>query len=73
MIALGKVTEVGLFTEKVEVKKTELSDIELEARIKEKLNKMAKIVDITDVRDVQEIECQTLDTTEATDESHPES
>ena len=73
LIALGKVTEVGLFTEKVEVKKTELSDIELEARIKEKLNKMAKIVDITDVRDVQEIECQTIDTMEAADESHPES
>ena len=38
LIALGKVTEVGLFTEKVEVKKSELSDIELEARIKEKLS-----------------------------------
>lgn len=50
---LGKVTEVGLFTEKIEVKKTELSDTELEARIKEKLNKLAKIVDITDISDAQ--------------------
>lgn len=58
---LGKVTEVGLFTEKIEVKKTELSDAELEARIKEKLNKFAKIVDITDVREVEEIDCQTID------------
>lgn len=58
---LGKVTEVGLFTEKIEVKKTELSDAELEARIKEKLNKFAKIVDITDVREVEEIDCQSLD------------
>lgn len=50
---LGKVTEIGLFTEKIEVKKTELSDVELEARIKEKLNKLAKIVDITDISDAQ--------------------
>jgi hypothetical protein len=50
---LGKVTEIGLFTEKIEVKKTELSDSELELRIKEKLGKLAKIVDITDIADVQ--------------------
>ena len=50
---LGKVTEIGLFTEKIEVKKTELSDNELEQRIKEKLNKLAKIVDITDISDAQ--------------------
>lgn len=49
---LGKVTEVGLFTEKIEVKKTDLSDAELEARIKEKLSKMAKIVEINEVQDV---------------------
>ena len=51
---LGKITEVGLFTDKIEVKKTELSDAELEMRIKEKLNKMAQIVDVTDVTDVEE-------------------
>lgn len=60
---LGKVTEIGLFTERVEIKKTELSDSELEARIKEKLSKMAQIVDITDVTDVEE----------STDEHSPES
>lgn len=49
---LGKVTEVALFTERVEVKKTDLSDSELDARIKEKLERMAKIVDVTDVTDV---------------------
>lgn len=70
---LGKVTEVGLFTEKIEVKKAELSDAELEARIKEKLSKMAKIVDITDVQEVQEISCQELDTDEDDSESHTES
>lgn len=52
---LGKVTEIGLFTEKIEVKKNDLSDAELEARIKEKLGKLAKIVDITDVKDVTDV------------------
>jgi hypothetical protein len=49
---LGKVTEVGLFTDKIEVKKSDLSDAELDARIKEKLGKMAKIVEISEVQDV---------------------
>ncbi len=49
---LGKVTEVGLFTDKIEVKKSDLTDDELDARIKEKLGKMAKIVEITEVQDV---------------------
>jgi len=73
---LGKVTEVGLFTEKIEVKKTELSDVELETRIKEKLNKIAKIVDITDVQEIQEIQeidCQELDTAEDDGERNTES
>lgn len=53
---LGKVTEVALFTERVEVKKTDLSDQELDARIKEKLERMAKIVDVTDVTEVDIVE-----------------
>lgn len=48
---LGKVTEVGLFTEKIEVKKTDLSDDEIEARIKDKLNKFMGVVDIVDVNE----------------------
>jgi hypothetical protein len=64
---LGKVTEVGLFTEKIEIKKAELSDAELEARIKEKLGKFAKIVDITDVREVEEVECQSVDNEPSTE------
>ena len=36
---LGKVTEVALFTERVTVKKEEVSDLELEQRIKDKLNR----------------------------------
>ena len=56
MELLGKVTEVALFTERVEVKKTQLSDTELEQKIKDKLNKMALIVDVTDVTDVIDME-----------------
>jgi len=53
---LGKVTEVGLFTEKIEVKKTELSDTELEARIKEKLNRFMGVIDVVDIADEDEKE-----------------
>jgi hypothetical protein len=46
---LGKVTEVALFTERVEVKKTEMSDVELENRIKDKLNRFMGVIDVVDV------------------------
>ena len=46
---LGTVTEVALFTERVEVKKTEMSDVELETRIKEKLNRFMGVIDVIDV------------------------
>lgn len=50
---LGKVTEVALFTERVEVKKTEMSDVELEARIKDKLNRFMGVIDVVDVTEEQ--------------------
>jgi hypothetical protein len=46
---LGKVTEVALFTERVEVKKAQMSDVELEMRIKEKLNRFMGVIDVVDV------------------------
>jgi len=46
---LGKVTEVGLFTEKIEIKKEELSDGELDQRIKDKLSKFMGVVDVVDI------------------------
>ena len=70
---LGKVTEVGLFTEKIEIKKAELSDAELDARIKEKLGKMAKIVEITDVTDVVENLKNTSQTLDNDQEAHESS
>ena len=42
---LGKVTEVGLFTERISIKKEELSDDELNDRIREKLAQLQRTVD----------------------------
>lgn len=52
---LGKVTEVALFTERVEVKKAEMSDAELEARIREKLGKYMGKAHVVDA-EVKEID-----------------
>ena len=49
---LGKVTEVGLFTERIEVKKTDMSDAEIEQRIKDKLARFMNVTDVSDVEDV---------------------
>lgn len=46
---LGKVTEIGLFTEKIEVKQAESTDAEIEQRIKDKLNRFMGVVDVIDV------------------------
>jgi hypothetical protein len=43
---LGKVTEIGLFTDKIAIQKEALTDTELEQRIKEKLNRFMGVVDI---------------------------
>lgn len=48
---LGKVTEVGLFTDKIEVKKTDLTEAEIDAKLKEKLAKFMDVQD-ADVIDV---------------------
>ena len=51
---LGRVTEVALFTERIEIKKTEMSDTELESRIKDKLNKFMHVIDVTDISEISE-------------------
>lgn len=43
---LGKVTEVALFTDRVEVKRTTLDESELDAKIKEKLARFTGVVDV---------------------------
>jgi hypothetical protein len=52
---LGKVTEVGLFTERIEIKKTELSDVELDERIKQKLQIIQKTIEV-DATEVESVE-----------------
>ena len=49
---LGKVTEVALFTERVSVKSEDVSDEELDARIKEKLGRYMGVVDVVDVEEI---------------------
>jgi hypothetical protein len=53
---LGKVTEVALFTDRVEVKHTEMSDDELTEKIREKLSRYMGKVDIVDATIVGEDE-----------------
>ena len=50
---LGKVTEVGLFTEKIEVKKTDLTEEEIDKKLKEKLAKFMDVSD-ADIIDIEE-------------------
>lgn len=49
---LGKVTEVALFTDRIAVKNEEVTDEELDARIKEKLGKYMGAVDVVDVEEL---------------------
>ena len=60
---LGKITEVGLFTEKIEVKQIESTDAEIEQRIKEKLNRFMGVVDVI------EVETEELDEPEKPDDA----
>ena len=46
---LGRVTEVALFTERVQIQKAAMSDDELDTRIKDKLNRFMQVVDVIDV------------------------
>lgn len=57
---LGKVTEIGLFTERVEIKKTEMSEKDLDERIKDKLNRFMGVVDATPT-DAIPVEAQRID------------
>jgi hypothetical protein len=52
---LGKVTEVALFTDRIAVKSEDVTDEELDARIKEKLGKYMGAVDVVDA-DITEID-----------------
>jgi hypothetical protein len=66
---LGKVTEVGLFTEKIEVKKTDMTEDEVDRKLKEKL---AKFMDVTDVQPIEDIDVIEVVATPAPPEDEPE-
>lgn len=53
---LGKVTEVALFTDRVEVKSTEVSDEDLEKRIREKLAKYMGKAEVVEVEEIEVVE-----------------
>ena len=50
---LGKVTEVALFPDRVSVKSEDVSDEELDARIKEKLGRYMGAVEVVDVEEIE--------------------
>ena len=52
---LGKVTEVGLFTDKIEVKKLDLTEDEIDKKLKEKLAKFMNVSDV-EYTDIEEID-----------------
>jgi hypothetical protein len=46
---------VGLFTDKIEIRKTDLTDAEIDQKLKDKLNRFLNVTDV-DVTDVEEVE-----------------
>ena len=52
---LGKVTEVGLFTDKIEVKKLDLTEAEIDKKLKEKLAKFMNVSDV-EYTDIEELD-----------------
>ena len=66
---LGRVTEVALFTDRVDVKGTNaLTDAELEAKIKDKINRFMQVTDVIDVTLAEEDAEVSADTPETPDE-----
>lgn len=67
---LGKVTEIGLFTERIQVKKEELADHELDERIKEKLAQLQKTVEAeVQEREERNADAEDVEVKEKEDES----
>ena len=71
---LGRITEVAVFTERVEIKKADMSDSEIDKKIKEKLNKFMGVVDVEDVAAVDDvyIKDENVDTSEERVQKNPE-
>lgn len=66
---LGKVTEIGLFTERISIKKEELNDDELDQKIKEKLAQLQKTVEVeAKEREERNADAEDVELNEAKDE-----
>jgi hypothetical protein len=72
---LGKVTEIGLFTERISVKKEELNDEELDTRIRDKLAQLQKTVDaeakVKEERNADAEDVELLENNGEDDDSEP--
>ena len=64
---LGKVTEVGLFTERISVKKEDISDDELDEKIREKLAQLQKTID-AEAKEVEKRNADAEDVEDISDE-----
>lgn len=64
---LGKVTEVGLFTERISVKKEDISDDELDQKIREKLAQLQKTID-AEAKEVEKRNADAEDVEDTSDE-----
>lgn len=71
---VGKVTEIGLFTERVSVKKEELADHELDERIRDKLAQLQKTVEAeSQEREERNADAEDVEVTEPkADDAAPE-
>jgi len=66
---LGRVTEVALFTDRLEVKKTDLTDAEIDQKLQDKLDKLLNVIDVDitvgeTTADITDVEPSTLDESE---------
>lgn len=66
---LGRVTEVALFTDRLEVKKTDLTDAEIDQKLQDKLDKLLNVIDVDitvgeTTADITDVEPSTLDDSE---------
>lgn len=66
---LGRVTEVALFTDRLEVKKTDLTDAEIDQKLQDKLDKLLNVIDVDitvgeTTADITDVEPSTLDGSE---------
>jgi hypothetical protein len=63
---LGRVTEVALFTDRLEVKKTDMTDAEIDQKLQDKLDKLLNVIDVDitvgeTTADITDVEPSTLD------------